>query len=143
MLVLKSPNKITFSYLFKCISKLLETESKRDSIFTLKDRTRYVIQKLLLLKYNFNIKICCHTIINCCIGSLKFPLRFPVGSRHQELQRYFRRRPQEVVCWLGWMCFRGLLPKILGIQSQSCKTQSGVQPREMFHVVKTGTIREN
>ena len=30
MLALKSPNKITFSYLFKCISKLLETEPENE-----------------------------------------------------------------------------------------------------------------
>ena len=32
---LKSPNKITFSYLFKCISTLLEIDSKKDLIFLL------------------------------------------------------------------------------------------------------------
>ena len=51
MLALKSPNKITFSYLFKCISKPLETKiDKWESIFP--HIIRIVISHLFFLRFN-------------------------------------------------------------------------------------------
>ena len=40
-----------------------------------------------------------------------------------------------------WVCFRGLLPKILASLSQLHKIQTGGLPREILRVVKARAIR--
>ena len=42
----------------------------------------------------------------------------------------------------AWVCFRRLLPKILGSLGQFYEIQIGGWPREVLHVVKTRTIRK-
>ena len=57
------------------------------------------------------------------------------GDRHTHwMNRYLSAK--------AWLCFRGLLPRILGSSSQFHEIQIGGWPMEVLHMVKTRTIRK-